>query len=369
MKILAIAILLCGTFISAWGQPMPQEKEKTDLEKEKLHGKVKAVAVTGFNVVRLNGKLQKGKVIHSSQSTFNSHGNILESNSSAGDDTVQNEYIHFKAIHSRFHYDDNGTLVSNSHYNGDGQMVDSASYKVDSKGNRIDWNTYKGDGSVEWNYNREYDIKGNMIESNEYYLGVLKTRHTYKYDDKQNVSEENVFEGDGRVKLKELFKYDDNRNVVEITDFDKSGGFKARFTYAYDTRGNQVEEREYDSENAARYKKIVTKYDADNNVIEVTRYNEKGKVNYHCRLDKWGNHTLDITYKPDGSILEKISQKYVYDSHNCETENDRFNAKGKLAMKTRNIYSYDENGNWIMKIVYENDKPKRITERRFDYFN
>lgn len=367
MRSILCSLLLSSFFLTTHAQPAP-EKDKNDLVKDKIRGNVKTMSVSGFTVVRRDGKLQKGRTVHTAISRYNTRGFLTEFTSTAGDDTVQNEFVHFKATKSLYKYDNNGILISNSHYNGDGIMEDSASYTVDSKGNRIDWNTYKGDGSLEWNYNREYDIQGNLIESNEFNKGVLKSRHTYKYDDKLNVKEENLFEGDGRLKLKELFKYDDNRRVIEITDYNQTGGFKARYTYEYDSRGNQTEEREYDNEFSKYYKKIVTKYDNENNVVEVTQYNEKGKTTYECKLDKWGNHIADATYKQDGTLIERITQKYKYDDHNNEVENERFNAKGKPTMKTKSIYTYDKEGNWFIKIVYENDKPKRITERIFDYY-
>ena len=373
MRLIKCTLLLLLVCFAARAQS-PQDKDKdkdkdkSDLLKDKIRGKVKTMSVTGFTVVRRDGKLQKGRTVQTATSRYNERGFLTEFNSTAGDDTVQNESVHFKAMKSLYKYDNSGILVSNSRYNGDGALEDSASYKVDSKGNRIDWNTYKGDGSLEWNYNREYDLQGNLIESNEIYKGALKTRHTYKYDDKGNVKEENFFEGDGRLKLKELFKYDDKHNVTEITDYNQTGNFKSRYTYAYDANGNQTEEREYDNEFADRYKKIITKYDNENNVIQVLQYNEKGKTTYECKLDKWGNHTFDATYKPDGTLIEKITQKYTYDTHNNETENERINTNGKPAMKIKNIYTYDKEGNWFIKIVYENDKPKRITERIFDYY-
>lgn len=368
MRSVTLSLLLACFFLTTEAQQQVKEKEKSDLVKDKIRGKVRTMSVSGFTVVRKDGKLQKGRKVHTAISKYNENGNILEFNSTAGDDTVQNEFVHFKATKSLYKYDINGILVSNSRYNGDGMLEDSASYTVDSKGNRIDWNTYKGDGSIEWNYNRIYDLQGNLIESNENYKGALKSRHTYKYDDKLNIIEENYYEGDGRLKLKELFKYDDKRNVIEITDINRTGGFKARYTYAYDSRGNQIEEREFDDENSTKYKRIVTKYDDENNVTEVTQYNEKGKITYECKLDKWGNHTADATFKPDGTPIERVTQKYKYDDKNNEVENERFNAKGKSMMKIKNIYTYDKEGNWFIKIVYENDKPKRITERIFDYY-
>lgn len=248
-------------------------------------------------------------------------------------------------------------------------MIDSASYKVDTRGNRIDWNTYKGDGTVEWNYNREYDNQGNLIETNEYYKGKLRNRHTYKYNANLDIVEENFFEGEGRLKLKEVFSYDDKHNITEVMDYDHTGNFRARYTYAYDGKGNQTEEREYTAEKSKKHRKIVTKYDKDNNVSEVSEFTDQGKLTYQCKLDKWGNHISDITYNPDGTILEKVTQKIKYDAKGNQVENERFLADGKADMRKRFVYTYDKLGNWFLKITYENNKPVRITERFIDYFD
>src|ERR1035437_5495523 len=137
MKSLKLTLLLMGGVLALNAQ------EKTDIVKENLHGKVKTLSVTGYTVERINGKLQKGRAIHTATSEYNDKGYLLEFKTSGGDDTIEEQYVHFKAVRNTYNYDNNGILVSNSRYNGNGTLEDSAAYKVDSKGNRIDWNTYK----------------------------------------------------------------------------------------------------------------------------------------------------------------------------------------------------------------------------------
>jgi hypothetical protein len=369
MKVIKLTLLFVGFSMCAQAQALESGgQEKSDVAKEKLKGKVKKIAITGFTVERREGKLKKGREIHTATSQYNDKGYLLEYTSTEGVDTVQDQYVRFKAVRNTYKYDNNGVLVSNNRYDGNGRLEDSASYKVDSRGNRIDWNTYKGDGTLEWNYNREYDNQGNLIESNEYYRGKLKSRHTYKYDSKLNIVEENYFDGEGRIKLKEVFNYDDKRNMTDVTDYNQSGNFQSRYTYKYDDKGNQVEERAYDREKSDKFKKLVTRYDEDGNAIEVNQYAENGKLVYQCKLDKIGNHTLDITYDKKGKIIEKITQKYKYDEKGNEVENIRYAANGKPAVKSKYIYTYDTEKNWFIKICYENDKPTRITERIIDYW-
>ncbi len=371
MTAFKLALLLAGFSFCAQAQEMESGKhDKSDVQKENLRGKVKGYATTTFTVVRIDGKLKKGREIHTTTKQYSDKGNLLEYTSTEGDDTVLgDQYIHTIAEKRTYKYDNNGVLVGNNRYNGKGLLEDSISYKVDSRGNRIDWNTYKGDGTLEWNYNREYDNQGNLIESSEYYRGKLKSRHTYKYDDQLNIIEENFFEGDGRIKLKEVFTYDDKKNMIQVIDYNRNGNYQSKYTYKYDSKGNQIEERAYDNEKSDKYKKLVTKYDAENNPIEVTQYSESGKLVYQCKLDTRGNHTLDITYDKAGKVVEKISQKYVYDEKGNQIENVRFDAKGKPTVKSKYIYSYDTEKNWFIKFCYENDKPIRIMERMINYYD
>ena len=341
---------------------------KNDLAKDNLHGRVKMLKVSGYRVANVDGKFQKGREIHSVTNLYNDRGFMVEFNSSGGTDTVEEEYIHFKPVKNVYTYDNHDIMVANKTYNEDGSLQESESYKIDNRGNRIDWSTYKGDGTIQWHYSSEYDNQGNVLESNSYFLGNLKKRHTYKYDDKGNAIEETLYDGEGKMKWKELLTYDTKGNVIEVSDYKGTGAFNARYMYFYDDKGNVTEEREYPTETATKYKKTINKYDADNNLIEISKTNENGKPTYYAKMDKYGNHTADITYRPDGKILEKITQDYKYDDKGNITEQKRYFADGTLDEKKANIYTYDKQGNWFINITYENDKPVRITERRVEYY-
>ncbi len=126
IKCTLLLLLVCFAATAQNPQDKDKDKDKSDLAKDKIRGKVKTMSVTGFTVVRKDGKLQKGRTVHTATSKYNDRGFLTEFNSTAGDDTVQNEYVHFKAMKSLYKYDNSGILVSNSRYNGDGALEDSA---------------------------------------------------------------------------------------------------------------------------------------------------------------------------------------------------------------------------------------------------
>src|SRR5580704_670436 len=107
MKSTKLTFLLISVALAANAQ---DKQDKTDLEKENLHGKVRTIAVTGYTVERIDGKLQKGRPIHTTTSNYNDKGNILEYISTDGVDTVQDQYVQFKAVRNSYKYDNNGVL-------------------------------------------------------------------------------------------------------------------------------------------------------------------------------------------------------------------------------------------------------------------
>jgi hypothetical protein len=83
-------------------------------------------------------------------------------------------------------------------------------YKYDEKGNNIEDNLYKADGSLPWKHTFKYDVKGNKIEEIIYNAsnGSLSSKNTYKYDEKGNNIERNTYDGDGSLRVKNTYKYE-----------------------------------------------------------------------------------------------------------------------------------------------------------------
>ncbi len=362
MKRLKLTLLLMCSFALANAQ-----REKTDLEKDKLKGPVKSIVSVGYKPDNSSGKPRKGREVHRSTSKYNNKGFVTLFLATAGKDTVEGEYVNYSAEKTTYTYDNKNNLIGANNYDPDGNLDDSTSYTVDNKGNRIDWFTYRADGAVEQNFTTEYDNLGNLLESNEYVKGKLSERHTYKYDEKNRQSEDNFFGADGRMRWKETFNYDQKGNLVEVTDYKRNGSFDARFVYGYDIKGNQIEEKEYTSESSLKHKRILTKYDTAGNITEVNQFSESGHFSSQCKMDKRGNHTLDVTYFPDGSLQEKVIQSYKYDDEGSIVEQVRYYADGRVANKKEFKYDYDRKGNWTRKTTFENGQAVRITEREIDY--
>ena len=71
MKATKLTFLLISVALVSHAQ---DKQDKTDLEKEKLNGKVRTMAVTGYTVERIDGKLQKGRTIHTTNKQLQRQG-------------------------------------------------------------------------------------------------------------------------------------------------------------------------------------------------------------------------------------------------------------------------------------------------------
>jgi len=187
-------------------------------------------------------------------------------------------------------------------------------------------------------YNQEvlFNLDGNQIEKNEYIPdGTLANRTVYLYRQDQLVEYNNydsqgmLFgtgkyltdeEGivirldykttDGRYNWSESYQYDDNGNLTEVKRFKTEEVIDTRELYAFDNKGN-IKESEFHRESKLISKNIY-KYDGGGD------YNE---LNF--------GDSVMYTYK----------------------------------------YNYDSKGNWIKKIVFENNNPSGILLREIEYFN
>jgi hypothetical protein len=343
-----------------------QAKNRSDVKEDRLIGNVKSVSLASYKLYGTAGKPERGRTIVTSSSKYDEAGNLVEFISTALQDTIDNEVMHFEATKSIFKFDNAGNLVAKLDYLGDGRLDDSSFYKVDQKGSRIDIFTYKADGTLAANSTSEYDLRGNVVESTEYEKGKLKNWNTYKYDDRFNEIEETGHEGSGKLKWKENLTYDSKNNLVEVVDYKRDDSFAARYRYGYNSKGDLVEEYEYSSDTAHNYKKVTTKYDNEGHPIEINHFNEGGRLISQIKLDHMGLHLADIKYNDDGSLNSVIARKY--DEWANEVLEDRFFVQDSIRVKYRHEYTYDQTGNWLKNTTVRNDVPIQLTERVIDYY-
>ncbi|MCG8794595.1 hypothetical protein [Tenacibaculum finnmarkense] len=245
MKKLSLLIIVILTAFSCNNQ-----KEETDLTKEKLKGRVKSYTEISYKAIERFGKIEKGERLKSIQIKYSNKGNKIETN----------------------------------HYNSYGSLSSKHIYKYGNKGNKIEKSYYNSDGSLSSKHIYKYDNKGNKIEMSYYHSdGILKSKSIYKYDNKGNEIEMRYYVSDD-LGFKSISKYDNKGNEVEMRYYDSGGNFDEEYYSKYDNKGNKIE---MSSSNAfGKKSKYIYKYD---------------------NFDKKGNWTKKITFKneiPD-DILER----------------------------------------------------------------
>lgn len=355
---LALLVVAC-----AWNT---QAKEKNDVAKDKLKGKVKSVHITGSKLKIVAGKPVKDKTIFTSYSKYNDNGKILEFFNSTLEDTLEDEAVKFNGVRSIYKYDEEGNLNGKINYRPDGAMEDSSFFVVDNKGSRVDWYTYKANGTEDIHTISEYNIHGDIIELTEYAKGKFKSKTTYTYDAEWKETDEISYDEKGAIRWKEVFKYDEAGNLVEVTDYNADDGFAARFMYRYDDRGNMAQEIDYYSDTSTRNKKTTTKYDLDGAPKEINHFNHNGRLVNQIKVDNMGLHFTEVSYNDDESLKSVHARKYD-DKANLILE-DRFFTKDSVRIKYAYKMDYDKQGNWVKNTTSKNSVPIQVTERKIEYY-
>ena len=193
-----------------------------------------------------------------------------------------------------------------------------------------------------------FNENGHLIERRTYILdGNMFFKATYDYDKSGNKIEEVDSNQEGNnKKVRITFKYDDKGNVIAnnyIKDNDSISN-KNSWVYKYDANGNMIQEKRFDEKGNLTFMKIIF-------------YNEKGR----CMKENF--YTTDSTFDggytfnddENGNIIEwnKLDsngtstgrETYKFDNLNNEIEWCKYNSKNVL--HDRNSYKYDSNGNKI----------------------
>ncbi len=199
------------------------------------------------------------------------------------------------------------------------QKTDNYKTIFNKQGNKLQVDEYNLDGEVRYTTKQKYNQKGQKIEEIGFDSEMVFEKNIFKYNEK-GCLEEVYFYNPEELEMKCVFEYEVENKKVKTTFYglsklDDKKDFIFQCVEKYDKKENRIE---------------VVKYEPNNIIFKILfEYNQNG--------DK---------------ILEK-----VYTS-NEELENT-FSYKYE---------KYDTKGNWIKQVMYKNDKPIEIIERRFEYF-
>lgn len=223
------------------------------------------------------------------------------------------------------------------------------------------------------NIQKKYNEKGNVIELNNYKSeGSLSSMYSYKYNDKENIIELNIYNSDGSLDIKHSYKYDNKGNNTE--EQHTKNGRSWLDTYKYDSKGNIIENKSYNVDGGLIMTRIC-KYDENGNKIkdsELCIFDKKLSNNYTYKYDKYGNEIEKITYDSDSTLISRWTYKYDNNRNIIEESGfliDEYEPSGSLSRTLIYKYEFDQQGNWIKKIEFENNIPTCIFERKYEYYD
>ncbi len=187
-------------------------------------------------------------------------------------------------------------------------------------------------------YNKEvlFNLDGNKIEQNDYIPdGTLINRTVYLYK-KDRLVEYNNYDSQGLLFGTGKYETTKDGKVSRLNYKTSDGRYNWSEAYQYDENGNLSEVKRFKTEEVIDSKKVYS-FD-DNSNIRTSELHKEGKL-----VSK-----NNYNYDEEGNFNElKFGNSSVYTYK----------------------YNYDAKGNWIKKIVFENDDPSGILTREIEYFD
>lgn len=222
----AIAVIMIGLIFGlGWwltGSTSYGEN-KNDLKERNLHGKVKTLIETEYNIKdgdlsdKKNWDLRSKNVIRFDDEGFEIETTIYYKDfvwNTGNFELVREDY---KIAYTT---DDNKNMIEKILYTSKGYIDARITYTYDDEGNLIEENYYDTWGS---------DIADSLIY-----------KHSYLYDDKGNMIEQKTFENfreyngyKGELTMTDRYFYDDKGKIIEEHWYFENGGIGSEFTYMY----------------------------------------------------------------------------------------------------------------------------------------
>ena len=114
----------------------------------------------------------------------------------------------------------------------------------------------------------------------------------------------------------------------------------SRWENEYDANGYLIMAKKFNKDGSFDFKQ-TSKNDKDGNELEWVRYENDGTVDFRIdkQYDQYGNETK--YHMHEGTIDDKESYKYIYDSKNNWIEKQHFNDSIKTVVEIREIMYYE----------------------------
>lgn len=302
---------LLGVMVCAIGMftACKENSEKTSLERDNLHGKVKSAKVSFYEAQVKFGEVQAGEL-------KGNYKHPLYYDWGEGCIIVTN-------------YDENGMSTCTDYYDDDMELAGKSVYTFENR-KLIDWKSYDKDGEL---------VVENMIVFDEN-TGKEKEQFLTLYLKYDSSSYHYLFTYDNEGTLHgEAYKKD------SLTD---------KWSYKQVKNNGKLQKAIRNSEQGD----IINIYDDNERVVSMS--------------NGITGDSLSYVYNENGDVEQMTETKYEYKDDNYTMSFDSDNdAKPERVRKTTEYkfeYEYDNHKNWTKRITYKGIKPIYIEEREIEYY-
>ena len=267
-------------------------------------------------------------------------------------------------------YDERGRITEFKGYKNSGKMKQHYTYKYDGSDRMLEIAYHRRNGTLQDEYQYVFDAAGNETEVREYYQPAvfgkkekLGWRSAARFDDQRNILEMKYFFSEGEQKLFDRyeFTYYPDGSKKQTVEYNKKGKARHKWNYDCNPSGAETMNLKDTSKICVRYEtdkdgnkirvkeeivkygkvaRIVSKYDKNDNVLDVIQYDSKG------RARSSESNTYDVKDNRTGFVLFKRNSNEI---------------------KERYVYDYDSSGNMTDIIAYKSSSsPDRIMKFRYE---
>ncbi len=215
----------------------------------------------------------------------------------------------------------------------------------------------KSPGSLKMNsYNKViFNKEGQIIE--RYYAGTVnygniddEYKHTYKYDNKGNITEMVNYDANGRPESKFEFTYSADKKLYLLKRYDLTEIDMPRILYGF-------------------------KVDASGRILDQYQYNESlvPDAKYQFGRTEYGynNHGVRVEetrFDLDGAAKSKRFMKYDQYNDMLESIDSVSNIPTRNTTLVFDYPKYDKQHNWLIKNRAVNGKPHSVEKRYITYY-
>ena len=245
----------------------------------------------------------------------------------------------------------------------EGTRIVSMTASFNEDGGRPELGMYDAKGTLVRRIVLKYEGKRQVEVINDDGADHMFMRGTTSYDDDGRNKENATYYGDGSLRSKTTFKRDDKGQVIESNEIDPKGSPMDIMRYTYNATGEMLtsERSYYDPPGTISFKEVQH---VPEKRSEHLVYNRDGfLVVVDKRIDKQIN-----SYAPDGSLVKST---ILTDAGKLPDEMI-VGPGGAIRKETQSPDEIDSHGNWTKQTKWVTDsqgtRPVKVTYRTITYF-